>query len=107
MIIRQRRTDPVTKTGCFILSALWTKLGLLQRLTNGQPTSSQARWAGHQEQENVYLHAQQQSRVVLAPAMRKRRRFRQKLKRSNSSSLTKSGESIMSSVWKTERATRS
>jgi hypothetical protein len=114
MIIRQRRTDPVTKTGCFILSALWTKLGLLQGLTNGQPTSSQARWAGHQERENVYLRPEQQSRVVLAPAVRKRTRFRQKLKRSKrhpgsialardtltSSSLTKSAESIMSLVWK-------
>lgn len=43
----------MTTTGCFILSPLWTKQGLLQRLTNGQQTSSQGRWAGHQERENV------------------------------------------------------
>ena len=110
----------MTKTGCFILSALWTKQGLLERLTNGQPTSSQARWAGYQERENVYLRPQQQSRVVLAPAMRKRTRFRQNSKLQTTSSsialardtltsspLTKSAESIMSLVWKTERATRS
>ena len=43
----------MTTTGCFILSPLWTKQGLLQRLTNGQQTSSQGRWAGHQQRENV------------------------------------------------------
>jgi hypothetical protein len=73
----------VTKTGCFILSALWTKQGPLERLTNGQPTSSQVRWAGHHERENVYLRPQQQSRVVLAPAVRKRTRFRQNSKGPN------------------------
>ena len=86
MIIRQRRTDPVTTTGCFILSPLWTKQGLLQRLTNGQQTSSQGRWAGHQERENVYLRPQQQSRVVPAPAVRKRTRFRQNSKLQTTSS---------------------
>jgi hypothetical protein len=114
MIIRQRRTDPVTKTGCFILSALCTKQGLLERLTNGQPTSSQARWAGHQERENVYLRPQQQSRVRARSRREETDAFSAKLKRSKrhpgsiahardtltSSPLTKSAESIMSLVWK-------
>jgi hypothetical protein len=110
----------VTTTGCFILSPLWTKQGLLQRLTNGQQTSSQGRWAGHQERENV-LPA---SSAAVACRARSRREetdaFSAKLKTRNdiqlnrarsrhahSSSLPKSAESIVSVVWKTERATRS
>ena len=67
MISRQRRTDPVTMTGCFIFRALWTKLGLLQRLTNRTALTSSPR-AGRSEHLSG-LHVDNRGKVVAAERM--------------------------------------